>query len=70
MEERRFTIFFRDLPSKQEVENLVSCLITVGDYSVHMIDGGTVPGGLSWIGLKVYISSVPRSTRGLCKAAG
>lgn len=59
VEERRFTLYFRDLPSEQEIENLASCLVTVGDYSVHEIDRSIVPGGLSCIGLKVNISSTP-----------
>lgn len=59
MEERRFTIYFRDLPSEQEVEDLANYLVLVGDYSVHEIDASIVPGGLSCIGLKVNISSTP-----------
>lgn len=53
MEERRFTVYFRDLPSDHEVENLVRCLLTVGDYSVHEFDAIIRPRGLSWIGLMV-----------------
>lgn len=61
MEERRFTIYFRDLPSEQEVENLASYLGVVGDYFIHEIDAEIVLGGLSRIGLKVNISSLPGS---------
>lgn len=58
MEERRFTVYFRDLPSLGEVEDLVGYLLTIGDYSVHEFDASIEPEGLSWIGLKVNISSM------------